>query len=370
MYSCAVKSRNFLRKRFRAAVLLASTFSSSFASAESLPAAGNSNIVIPKSGTVEITTNDRQGTVFLDDAVVSSTGSFQGSAAPGKHKLKIVREGFETVEKEIVVEEGKTYAESITLRVGTSVDTASSIERPFAGVYGGLLFGALFVPGGSHHTLQQRCSSTGAVSCDATGPFGGSFGFYAGYSFNPLAVEFFLNAGYDYAGPVATFDGVIRPGSNSVMTGPARTETFSFHKVGGVAGARVRYTVDGPVVRAHAGLGAGIGFRYMALRRDTTTTESPVLVNSYSPDALTYFSPTLTADLGVHFRVSGFLALTVGLGAWLENAGNKSTEANNQIYIVNEADKNLATPLPTSSYGIAQGIQFYLNPYIGLEFGP
>ena len=83
-------------------------------------------------------------------------------------------------------------------------------------------------------------------------------------------------------------------------------------------------------------------------------------------DAVSYVSPALVADVSAHFRLSSGFALSGGILTLFENAGQTNVDAQNQVL----ANSNGGAPLRTFSYDVATGAQFFIGPYLGVEFGP
>ncbi len=322
-------------------------------------------------GKVDISTSDHQGNVELDGKSVSTTGSYQGDVAAGNHHLRITREGYEPYDKHFTVDIGAVYSEAVSLRLSGSSQGEGAEQgnaHPFSGVYGGIGLGAMFMPGSMGNTFDRQCDVLGAV-CANSSSKGPALFVYGGYSFNPVSFDLFVLGQYDVATPVVSF-----PGGPSPLEGPKRDEEYTIRRVGGVAAVRVRYTVDGPTFRAHAAIGAGLALRSMFLIRDSHTVgTSPQLESKFVPDAESYASPLITFDLAAHLRVSGSLSIMIGGMATLEStmSGFKATAARKDLYLVDPNNPQVgARPQPTEQYDMARGVQFFIGPYAGLEFGP
>jgi hypothetical protein len=321
-------------------------------------------------GRVEITTQDGQGIIYIDGKVAAE-GAFSGELPAGPHVVAVKREGFETYEKKFDLADKQIMAETVSLRrTGASLSVsqeAAKVERLFTGVYGGLqLFGSTQIVG-PDDSVTENCSLLGASSCDSSFPIGAGLFGYGGYMWNPVGLELFLGAMYDQTSPTANFDGTVPPGSNPVLTGPARVEQFGFFRAGGMAAARVRVMGDGPVLRYGVAAGVGFSVREMFMIRKTRTQNGQNLSDRYVPDGDSYVSPALTLDVFGQWRFASTTALTFGLLVWLENAGKTRAPAEGNHVLT---DGKTVLPIRTPEYTMADGPQVFLGPYLGLMFGP
>ena len=80
-------------------------------------------------------------------------------------------------------------------------------------------------------------------------------------------------------------------------------------------------------------------------------------------------APTaLAIDATLSLRVSPRTALAVGLFTWLETAGSETrSPADGQRYLAKGKD---VIPVVTPTYRMASDTQFFLGPYLGVQFGP
>ncbi len=320
-------------------------------------------------GHVEITTSDGQGFVIVDGKPVAE-GNFAGELPVGTHVLRVKREGYETWEKTIDLQERETIAETVTLRAaagGSSSSSSSSKnegDRLFSGAYGGLGLVGLIEPNGNGNSLETSCSAIGASSCSTPPPLGfGLFG-YGGYSWDPIGLELFFGATFDEETPSANY--TANSSLGSVVGGPPRVEQFVLPRLGGVLAVRARATLDGRLFRVSFSAGPGLAYKDMFLLRKAQSQDGTNRQGKEVSDAVSYVSPALVGDVSAHFRISGSFALSGGVLALFENAGETSVDTQNQII----ASSNGGTPLRTFSYDAASGAQFFIGPYLGVEFGP
>ncbi len=322
--------------------------------------------VAPK-GTVEITTSDGQGSIFLDGQSVGE-GSFQGDVAAGDHLVAVAREGFVRFEKKVSVQAGKTLVETVTLHRVSAAPVVVE-ERSLAGFYGGVQLFAQFLPAGAGGTLDTSCALLGASACDTAAPYGGGLAGYVGYSWDPVALELYFGGSLDYQNPNATFDGQVKPGSNALLTGVARVEDFRILRGGGFGAIRARVTTHGERLRASFAVGLGFAYRVVAMDRLATSTDGQNLVDYFTPDPLTYLSPALSLEADLHLRMGRTFALVAGLVVWLENAGTAIvTPSDPARYLYNA--QNPGVPIRTPDYALTSGTQFFVGPMVGAQFGP
>ncbi len=322
---------------------------------------------VASTGRVEVTTSDGQGFVIIDDKPVAE-GSFAGELPVGPHTLRVKREGYETFEKKIDLQEHDTIAETVTLRAaaGTtkSAENKPDSDRPFAGVYGGLGVMGLIEPNGNGNSLETGCSQIGASSCSTPPPLGGGIFGYGGYSWDPIGLEIFLAAQFDEETPSANY--TANSSLGSVVGGPPRIEQFIFPRLGGVAALRARATLDGKIFRFSFSAGPGIAYKDMFLIRKATTQDGTNRTGKEVSDSVSYVSPALVADVAVHFRISGGFAFSGGIMTLFENAGETQVATQNQVIASNTG----GAPLRTYAYDTASGAQFFIGPYLGIEVGP
>ncbi len=319
-------------------------------------------------GHVEVTTSDGQGSIFVDDKPVGD-GSYAGELPIGPHKIVVKRAGFESFEKHVDLQERETIAESVTLRAAATSGDASEgsttdQESVFSGVYGGVGLTGFIEPNGNGNSLETGCTNIGATSCSTPPPVGfGLFG-YGGYSWNPIGLELFLGATFDEATPSADYSANSALGS--VVGGPPRNEQFILPRLGGVVAVRARATLDGRYFRLSFSAGPGLAYKEMFLVRKAQSQDGTNRQGKEVSEGVSYVSPALVGDLSAHVRVTPGFALSGGVLVFVENAGTTNIDTQNQII----GNANGAAPLRSYNYATATGTQFFIGPYIGVEFGP
>ncbi len=315
------------------------------------------------SGTLDVATSDNQGTVSVDGKNVGD-GGFRAEVASGEHVVTVTRLGFKPFHKTVTVETGKVVSVGVTLEHEGAAPPPPPPPETLGGLFGGFFIGPSFSPTGLHGTLDDSCSLIGAVSCTSSGPAGFALAANIGYTWDPIGIEFFGVFGFDTAAPTATFNGVVQPGSNPVLTGPARNEDFTIARAGGMFALRARATIDGRNLRVAVAAGPGFGYHAMGLERVAMTTDG-TMTDKFAPPLVTYLAPGVSLEVTAAWRVWKRVALTAGISSWLENAGSQTTQADPNHYFLPSG-----VPLRTPSYRIVSGSQFYLWPFIGMQFGP
>src|SRR3954469_23870816 len=216
-----------------------------------------------------------RGEIFIDGESVGH-GRFNGDVRPGRHQLRVTREGHDNFEKEVVLAQGEVHSESVTLKpsVGeVSMEGGAGLPSALDGIYGGVQLLAAFVPNGTGSTFQDACDSIGATSCSPGSVTTGGISAYVGYMLDPIGVELALLGSGDFSGPSATFDGVKGSEINPVVAQPAREEKFTIGGFGGAARLRARLIAKFSRIRLNFALGPGLAYRAFVMRRDTTSQD-------------------------------------------------------------------------------------------------
>ncbi|MGO9839073.1 MAG: PEGA domain-containing protein [Polyangiaceae bacterium] len=328
---------------------------------------------------IQVRTNDGKGLIYIDGAI-KGEGAFAGDVTPGPHTVVVSRDGYERYEKSMTLAANETSAETVTLTPVASVGpSGGSAERKIEGIYGGVALLGLFGVGGMGTELETGCATLGATSCTTPSPIGGGAFGYAGWTWDPVGFEVMVGGGADTVQQTAHFTGLAPSGAALPASMPARNETFTFVRAGGLGAFRARATFQGSVIRATFAGGLGFSYKVMLMQRTATTTaEQPQLSTTYVPSAISYVSPALTLEAAIHFRASPILAIAVGLELWAENAsiaGTNSTPPGPPEPLGNPnatANSPNATPqfIATPAYHLATGPQVFLGPFVGLQFGP
>lgn len=331
--------------------------------------------------TLRVTTSDGKGTVYVDEALAGE-GTASVVVPFGVHKVRVVREGYETYERSVSLQAREMYTENVTMKLQGAVVTEKVADtvRPLDGFYGGIMaFGALS-PTKLGSTLETRCGSDksqdrdglGAI-CDTGLPLGGGIAGYFGHHWDPIGLEVFLLAQYDHTTSTAKFDGIGATAANKLAVGVARTEKFDIHRAGGIGALRARMTTQGKALRFSIAGGVGIAAREMILVRDAKADDGSNRANLFSPAGILYASGAVVGDASLGWRMSPSTALNFGILFTAENPGMFNKDVT-QLESAN--NENLAggtgvpVPIATPNYRVASGGQAFFGVFIGLQFGP
>ncbi len=318
---------------------------------------------------VKLATSDGKGIIRLDDKVVGE-GSFSGDIPAGPHKISITREGYDRFEEDITLKEREPFSKTITLKLVSAIETGTVVaaERPLEGIYGGFGLIGTVMPGGSSNDVQAGCESPPRELAGCSSPkqnLGAGLSGYVGYHWQPVGVEIFLAGQYDQSSPEADFNAsTLDPG---IGPDPARTESYAFRRAGGLAAARVRYTIQGERFRFSAAAGVGFSHRIIVVSRDTTSKVDGTR-DFFSPDSVNYWSPVISFEPSFQIRLGQPTALAIGMSLLLESA---SLLKGQPTSTAPSGEQRLgASGLTTPGYIVAEGAQVYIGPYIGMMFGP
>ena len=78
----------------------------------------------------------------------------------------------------------------------------------------------------------------------------------------------------------------------------------------------------------------------------------------------------LSFELGAEIELSATLGFSVGLVGWLGPAAyrTKSAPRNDTTLVLADGTRPLAQATP--EYDVANGVQWFIGPYLGVAFGP
>lgn len=316
----------------------------------------------------KVTTSDSKGSIFLDGKLVGE-GAFTSEVPAGTHKIVVTRDGFERFEEDVVLKEKETQSRTVTLKLDAKVKTGAveSDKRPLSGVYASLGFLGLVAPSNLDGDVDRACDSPSAT---LTGCSGGPPGFgagilgYVGYHWDLVGLELMANGTFDQASRDLNF--VAESTSLGLGPDPARTESFTFRRVGGVGAVRIRLTTQGEKARFGVAVGAGMAFRSVALTRETVSATDASIKDIYAPPALTYWSPLVNVEPSIAWRLTPTLALALGIELSLENPNVFSSAPKTAT----EFHTLGISPLSTPSYEVLNGTQFTGGAFVGMQFGP
>ncbi len=341
-------------------------------------AGSRSSVELVATGTaahVQIRTSDGKGVIYVD-GVVKGEGSFAGDVPAGAHTLVVTRDGYERYEKPLSLSARQTWAETVTLsQTPATVAGTGEVERPYQGLYGGFgLAGALGV-GGMGTELETNCSTLGAATCNTPNTAGGAAFGYLGYTWNPVGFELMLGAMVDEAQQTATFAASQSTSASSSLlpaATPARTETFTFLRAGGIAALRVRAAFQTSLLRGTIAAGPGLAYRQMMMQRQAVASDNSGRSDTYVPSAVAYVSPGIDVEAALHVRLSPTVAVAIGAMLWADNASLAGTNSAppSTVRMLSTSSGANPVPIPTPGYDLATGSQVYIGPFLGMQFGP
>ncbi len=324
---------------------------------------------------VKIATSDSKGLIYLDGKLVGE-GSFVGDIPSGEHKLKVTREGYDPFEEDITVKDKEPFSRTITLKIASKIETGPmvTVER-LEGLYGGFSLLGMATPGGTGNDIEKRlCDNrTGTpelVGCEAPDGVGGGLGGFIGYHWDPVGIELFLAGQFDTRTMKTDWDAAnTDPG---IGPDPARREEYKLRRLGAMALARVRLTLQSSKIRFTMAAGAGFTRRALFLTRETYAKDNSGDDDTYVSEGTGYWSPIVSFEPSVMYRLTPTVAAGLGIQMYLDAA--------NTIFAGNDGQNprsNKETfhrlgqrPLATNELDLASNIQIYIGPYLGMMFGP
>jgi hypothetical protein len=316
---------------------------------------------------VQIRTNDGRGSIYLDGEM-RGEGAFASDVAAGPHTVVVSRDGFQRFEKSMTLSERQTWAETVSLV--PAVATGATVlegERALEGTYGGVGFLGTAGLGGMGTELATDCTSLGATSCSTPAPLGGGAFGYVGWTWNPVGFELFVAGTGEDASQKAVYNGTNATGGPLVPASmPARTETFTFVRGGGMGAIRARATFQTRHIRGTVAGGVGLSFHEMVMKRSASDAAGDS--NQYVPSGVSYLSPAISIEAAIQIRFTQALGLAIGLQLMADNAsiaGSNSVPASHPLPFGTGGGT-----IPTPEYHLATGPQVVLGPFVGLAFGP
>jgi hypothetical protein len=320
---------------------------------------------------LRIVTSDGKGTIYLDDKLVGE-GQFTGDVPAGAHRVKVVREGYDTFEEQVDLKEKEPLVRSVTMKLVGKVETSAIQKetRGLEGFYGGFGLLGLLGPAGMGSTPEQSCDAANPpaelVSCSKGTNLGAGVDGFFGYHWDPVGVELFLGGHYDHQAPSRTW--VASSNDLGIGSDPPRTEDFALYRVTALGAIRIRLTLQGEKLRFSAAAGVGLSNSWVFMKRVVTSTQDPTLQDGYAPGAQSYLGPVLSIDPSIQYRLTPGVAVALGITMLVE-----SPRAFDQIPTTpaQKTGHSLGpNPLSTPSYELASGAEVFLGPFVGMMFGP
>jgi hypothetical protein len=297
-------------------------------------------------GRVQIDTHTADATILLDGKEVGR-GVWEGPVPTGQHDVTIAAPGFRTYKRAFLVHEGETFVEDTPL-----VPEGVAMPTPtYEGIYSGLAFLGYAAPTGATNQIAQSCPEQ---PCSSSSPLGAGLAVRVGYSFGWIAIEGLVLGTYDHASASVSYDGQLTTGD---FAGPARNESYDFHRFGGGAAVGVRVASKHPHVRFTAS--AMGGFAYMGNVYDFDAVSPTGADESKDTSKIvTYVAPLFAFDAGVLVGWANGAKVHLSLLTMLQVVGDPVTSPNFGM-----------TPFNEPSIAVAQGTEVFVGPMLGLDFG-
>jgi hypothetical protein len=304
--------------------------------------------LVPMTGRVQVDTHTADAAITIDGRATGK-GVWEGTLPAGEHELSIAASGYRPYTRKFLVHAGETFVEDARL------ESEGGGPQRYEGIYSGLAFFGDASPGGATNAIAQSCPTT---SCDASSPLGAGLLVRVGYSFGWIAVEGLALGEYDYSSARVTYDGTLS--ASDPHTGPARVETYDFHRFGGGGAIGARVANKDPHLRFTAGLHFGAIERGTLYRRQATTATSS---DTFTSDTISYTAPIVLFDLGVIVGWENGAKFHVGAMGMVEVLGGP-------VVAPEQTGRTLDTQtLGTPALQLASGTLFYLGPVLGFDFG-
>lgn len=316
-------------------------------------------------GRLRVETLNKVGKISVDGDEVG-TGTWEGEVKPGSHEITVEAEGFEPYKHLVVVEQGQTVIEPVTLV------PVSKAAGPTPASYVGLSGRFELLGGFSLSGAGQEIAPAANVVADEHAPMGGGAGLHLGYSFGYLQAEVVGLFLLDYHQGKRSFSG--QPGDPGFYADAAgkragtflRTEKYEYLGIAGYGGLGGRVTSQDDAVRFTFGASLGLTYRWIDLKRSTYE-------DGWKPGAVSYTAPALVLDGGLILGSTPGVKMTLGALLWIDFLGSDGVLTADE-----PAGRNISTTIGTNRYNalldspaqkVRSGTQIYVGPTLGLQFG-
>jgi hypothetical protein len=304
--------------------------------------AGLSLDLVERSGRVQIDTHTAEASIAIDGQPVAR-GVWEGTLPAGEHRLAVEAPGYRSHTRAFLVHEGETFVEDAPL-----VPNEPPVK--YEGIYSGLAFLGFSQPAGPSNGILEACPG----ACQWSAPLGAGLAVRVGYAFGWLAIEGLALGSYDYSN--TTVNGKAFPAGNA-WAGPARNESYDFHRFGGGGAFGVRGATKDPHVRLTAALLGGLVTMGNIYKQVTSATDLSAS-NTRSSETVTYLAALLFAEAGVLVGFANGAKLHASVVMMTQFAGDPAS-----------AQGNTTAPFTTPPIGFARGAQVFVGPMVGFDFG-
>jgi hypothetical protein len=332
------------------------------------------------SGTLSVVAKPATAEIAIDGKP-TGIGKFDGALPAGTHQVTVTNKGYVTYQVPVLVERGKTVALPVELAAVPVVAEAPKPPPPpplpsLEGMYARVgLFGVI-----PSATPRVSCLDT-EVNCGAKTVLDIGLGvdFRLGYSFGYLSVEGTVAALGTFKIRDLSYDGASDPtqiNQTRVDDTVQREEVYHYLGAAGFGGVGVRGATQGEFARFSLGASLGLVYKYVNVGRET----AGVIVDSFNAGA-SYVAPGCLLDGSVLLGSTPGTRLTLGFIAWI-------SLPRSDVYTADAGDRypdflaSKITGLPpglpvpaqlafrTPAYQVAsKGVEYFLGPRFGLEFG-
>ncbi len=327
---------------------------------------GNVGTAIAGAGKLKVTTTPTEATIELDGKELG-TGTYDGAAPTGEHRLVVRANGFQVFTEDVTIAAGQTLSKDVQLTAeGATPGDVAEGSKPssgsqYSGMYYGFgLYGALPISG----HVRQPCPTD--ANCTSSTQFGGGATLHVGYNFGVIGLELtgaFLGERHNEKKNI--------PGTNDVDDPDyakgiiARLENYSMYSLGGFVGVGPRVTSHGDTFRFTFGASPGAMIRKFTLKRET----GGALLDSYrTGTSTTGFG--LVTDASVLIGSTPGFKFTVGIVGLIDFTREVKTPSGDPREVTFQFDgRDITAPIKTPAYIMAQGLQFYVGPQLGIQFG-
>lgn len=284
--------------------------------------------------------------IFLDGAAVG-VGSFKRRLKSGGYTLRVVADGMQPYQTEIVVtdDEKRTIDVPLTPMV-QNLDQNLERETDYRGVYGRMSFQLPLFGFGTGYTLPQGVQGSVSQSLYTSA----TFKVNVGYAVDWYAFEFVS---------VFMFTGRI----DETVRDPSGTEQLRFTNFGpgGFFGLGGRATAKNEHVRVTAGVAAGAGPHVFL---GTTANVPNETSQEFSPS---YVAFALAGDLGLLIGRTPGAKFYVAVDWYLELPPDVVVGPDNTPGIPPQYFN--AGPTQPRGWKLLQGPQFFIGPALGVQWG-
>jgi hypothetical protein len=311
------------------------------------------------------------------DGQVVGRGTWEAKVAPGRHVLRVKRDGYSPYEKIVDVALGHNVENVALVAVAAAPPPPPPPQTPkekdWTGTYSQLRVKIGFQINQPTNDIAQGVGygKDAAIATDGAVNFEPDLRF--GYSFGPAGIELGIFALYRHGQSTVN---VKTATNDSYHPGVApRVDDYDFHYLGGGLELGGRFMPRFDTVRPTVGVAGGIGL-YGALFNQNITPQGKS-GNGYPSDFTGYFVPRIAADAGVLLGGTPGTKFFIGAMLLAEFAGSNSTRVSQstaQAAAGTSALSDLASgTLPSlpgnKQINVVNGPEVFLGPVFGIQFG-